>query len=371
MKGKQHKRNDKYHKQKRTNVMRSVDEESVPMLEEDGTAVAERNAGAYHVPVMLKECCDALITDPSGTYIDGTLGGGGHTAEILRRLNDDGVLFSFDEDAAAIEEAKRRFDDELRKSSPRLMLRHENFSFACSIKRDGKPRAQGNIMGILLDLGVSSRQLDTGGIGLSYRVNSHLDMRFGSRDGLPASELIATTEQGVLEQILRDYGEEPFARAIARRIVDVRRVAPVLTTFDLRAIVEECVPPHLRRESLSRVFQAFRIAVNNELGVLEETLRGIVPRLATGGRIVVISYHSLEDRIVKNVFHELSRRSMPINPDDFDSPEEAREAMIKSTTKEVQPQLKILTKKPLTPTDEEISINYRARSAKTRVAEKV
>ena len=359
------------HRHSKKRVMRSLEDETAPVLAEDGTAQAERNAGAYHVPVMLKECCDALITDPNGTYIDGTLGGGGHTAEILRRLDTGGMVFSFDADAAAIEEAQRRFQDELRKSSPQLMLRHENFTFACSIKRDGKPRAQDNITGILLDLGVSSRQLDTGGIGLSYRVNSHLDMRFGSRDGLPASELIATTGQGELEQILRDFGEEPFARAIARRIVDVRRVAPVVTTFDLRAIVEECVPPHLRQQSLSRVFQAFRIAVNNELGVLEETLRGIVPRLAKGGRIVVIAYHSLEDRIVKNVFHELSRRSMPINPDDFDTPEAAREAMIKSTTVEIEPQLKILTKKPLTPSDEEINFNYRARSAKVRFAEKV
>lgn len=354
--------------------MRSVQDETAPVLVRDGTATAERNAGAYHVPVMLKECCDALITDPNGTYIDGTLGGGGHTAEILRRLGTGGVVFSFDEDAAAIAEAERRFEEELGKSSPQLMLRHENFSFAHTIqhtiKRDGKPQAQDNITGILLDLGVSSRQLDTGGIGLSYRVNSRLDMRFGSRDGLPVSELIATTQQGVLEQILREYGEEPFARVIAQRIVEVRRVAPVVTTFDLRVIVEECVPPHLRQQSLSRVFQAFRIAVNNELGVLEETLRGIVPRLAKGGRIVVIAYHSLEDRIVKNVFHELSRRSMPINPDDFDTPEAAREAMIKSTTVEVQPQLKILTKKPLTPSDEELFYNYRARSAKVRIAEK-
>jgi 16S rRNA (cytosine1402-N4)-methyltransferase len=351
-------------------TMKSVHDEVAPVLDNEGTATAERNAGAYHVPVMLAECCDALITDPSGTYIDGTLGGGGHSAEILRRLNDDGMLFSFDEDARAIEEAQQRFQDELRKSSPRLMLRHENFSRACSIKRDGKPREQDNIMGILLDLGVSSRQLDTGGIGLSYRVNSHLDMRFGSRDGLPASELITTMGQGELEHILREYGEEPFARIIARRIVDVRRLAPVMTTFDLRAIVEECVPPHLRQQSLSRVFQAFRIAVNNELGVLEETLRGIVPRLAVGGRIVVISYHSLEDRIVKNVFHNFSRRSVPMNPDDFDSPEDARDAMMKSTMKIVKPNLHILTRKPITPSDKELSINYRARSARVRIAEK-
>jgi 16S rRNA (cytosine1402-N4)-methyltransferase len=333
---------------------------------EDGTEIAAKNAGDYHVPVMLHECCDWLITDPSGAYIDGTLGGGGHLAEILRRLRPEGHVFAFDEDGEAIARAMQRFADDVAEPSPRLTLCHQSFSFACSIKKDGKPQAQ-EISGILLDLGVSSRQLDTGGTGLSYRVNSHLDMRFGSRDKPLASELIATATQGELEQILREFGEEPFAKVIARRIVDVRRVAPVFTTFDLRAIVEECVPLHFRQQSLSRVFQAFRIAVNNELEVLEKTLRGIVPVLRKGGRIVVLSYHSLEDRIVKTIFQELARTSVPLDPT---NPADAEEA-IKSYSKKIEPQLRILTKKPLLPSDKEILINPRARSAKLRVAEKL
>ena len=338
---------------------------SETVLGDDGTEIATKNAGDYHVPVMLKECCDWLVTDPDGTYIDGTLGGGGHSAEILRRLSSHGHLIAFDEDGEAIARARQRFADDVENPSPRMTLSHTSFSFACSIKRDGKPQAQ-DITGILLDLGVSSRQLDTGGIGLSYRVNSHLDMRFGSRDKPLASELIATTEQGQLEQILREFGEEPFAKVIARRIVDVRRLAPVMTTFDLRAIVEECVPPHLRQQALSRVFQAFRIAVNRELDVLEETLRGIVPRLQKGARIVVLTYHSLEDRVVKTVFNDLAKRSVPLDPT---NPDDA-EAAIKSTTKRIEPVLNVLLKKPLAPSDEEIRINPRARSAKLRVAEK-
>jgi 16S rRNA (cytosine1402-N4)-methyltransferase len=331
--------------------------------EEHGVNVFSNNAGSYHVPVMLKECCDALVTKPDGVYIDGTLGGGGHTAEILSRLNDHGEVYSFDADIHAIEACRIRFADILQKTPSPLNLIHDSYTRACSIKKDGKPLS--SVSGILLDLGVSSRQLDTDGIGLSYRVNSHLDMRFGSREVPTAARLIATAEQGELEKILREYGEEPFAKSIARRILEIRRLSPVSTTFELRAVVEECVPPHLRVQSLSRVFQAFRIAVNGELEVLEQTLRGIVPLVEQGGRIVVLSYHSLEDRIVKTVFHELSRRSVPIQPN------EISEASIKSNMKPIQPMLHVLTKKPLLPTDEEVFHNYRARSAKLRIAEKV
>ncbi len=335
--------------------------------ERDRTLELEYAEGkAYHVPVMLKECCDALVTDPDGTYIDGTLGGGGHTSEILLRLSEKGRVYSFDADIHAIEECQLRFADELAKqevaglSASRLVLRHENFFMACSVKKDGKPLGEEFLSGILLDLGVSSRQLDSNGIGLSYRVNSRLNMKFGSHAETPtAASIIASSNQSDLERILREYGEEPFARSIARRIVDVRRASPLQSTFDLRAVVEESVPPHLRLKALSRVFQAFRIAVNDELNVLEQTLRGIVPLLASGGRIVVLSYHSLEDRIVKDVFHEYARRSVPdpTNP--------------KSNMKPVQPILKEITKKPVSPSDEEIAFNYRARSAKLRIAEKV
>ncbi|MCS6808128.1 MAG: 16S rRNA (cytosine(1402)-N(4))-methyltransferase RsmH [Bacteroidota bacterium] len=337
-------------------------------MSEKGIYTASNASGDYHVPVMLQEACDWLVTNPDGTYIDGTLGGGGHAAEILRRLSPVGHLIAFDEDKEAIEHARERFRDEMQASSPRITICHSSFLCACSIKRDGKPQAQ-DFWGILLDLGVSSRQLDTGGIGLSYRVNSHLDMRFGSRDKPPASELIATTKQGDLEHILRKYGEEPLAKVIARRIVEVRRVAPVVSTFDLRAIIESCVPQHKLQQTLSRVFQALRIAVNNELEVLEQTLYGIVPRLVRGGRIVVLTYHSLEDRVVKRVFQDLAKQrtlSGSTQPLSLGSCHTADA----TTPKFAEPQVRILTKKPLVPRAEEISINPRARSAKLRVAEK-
>jgi len=184
----------------------------------------------YHVPVMLQECCDALVTTPDGVYVDGTMGGGGHTAEILRRLSAQGCVHAFDADEQAHEECRRRFADELASQdaegncTSRLVMHLENFFMVCSIKKNGKPLDEEFLDGILLDLGVSSRQLDAGGIGLSYRVNSRLDMRFGSHLAIPtAASLIATSNQSDLEWMLRQYGEEPFAKSIARRIVDVRR----------------------------------------------------------------------------------------------------------------------------------------------------
>jgi 16S rRNA (cytosine1402-N4)-methyltransferase len=318
------------------------------------------NEESYHIPVMLQECCDWLAIKPNGVYVDGTLGGGGHTAEILRRLyagatdSSTGKVLSFDEDTNALRNAERRFSDELRKGSQsKLELRNENFRMACSIE-EATP-----LSGLLLDLGVSSRQLDSSSIGLSYRVNSRLDMRFGSHGKQSAEAFIAEAGERELEYILREYGEEPFSRPIARRILEHRRATPITTTFDLRAIVEQTVPPHLRFKALSRVFQALRIYVNRELEILQETLTNIVPKLAPGGRIVVLSYHSLEDRIVKHVFKELAKDRVP----DLTNP--------KSTTRTIVPQIRILTKHPLEPSAEEIERNPRARSAKLRVAEKV
>lgn len=296
----------------------------------------------YHIPVMLEEVCTWLITDPDGTYIDGTLGGGGHTAEILARLSSNGKIIAFDADEQAIEHCTKKFAAELDKSDSRLVLYNDNFIRACSI---GELR--GKVLGLLLDLGVSSRQLDSGSRGISHRVNSRLTMSFGSH-GNTAEDLLDGADEREIESILKKYGEEPFARVIARRIVQRRRAAPLRSTFDLRSVIEEVVPPHIVSKSIARVFQAIRIAVNDELGVLEKTLRGIIPILAPQGRIAVISYHSLEDRIVKNVFRELADKNQ-------DTP----------------PELKILTSKPLPPSDEEIHGNPRSRSAKLRVAEKL
>jgi 16S rRNA (cytosine1402-N4)-methyltransferase len=201
----------------------------------------------------------------------------------------------------------------------------------------------GKINGLLLDLGVSSKQLDSTAIGLSYRVDSDLDMRFGS-EGKTAKELLNESDEDELLFILRSYGEEPNARAIARRIIERRRLDAMETTFDLRSAVEEVTPEKFRTKALSRVFQAVRIAVNDELDVLQKTLIDIIPILVPGGRIVVMSYHSLEDRIVKDTFKEYSSKE--------------------------NPQLKILTKKPIIADEEEMKRNPRSRSVKIRVAEK-
>jgi 16S rRNA (cytosine1402-N4)-methyltransferase len=296
----------------------------------------------YHIPVMLEEVCNFLITDPDGIYIDGTLGGGGHTAEILARLSTKGKIIAFDADEQAIEHCSKKFAAELEKSDSRLVLYNDNFIRACSI---GELR--GKVLGLLLDLGVSSRQLDSGSRGISHRVNSRLTMSFGSR-GNTAEDLLDGADEREIEAILKKYGEEPFARVIARRIVQRRRAAPLRSTYDLRSVIEEVVPPHILSKSVARVFQALRIAVNDELGVLEKTLRGIIPVLAPHGRITVISYHSLEDRIVKNVFRELADKNQ-------DTP----------------PELTILTPKPQPPSDAEIHRNPRSRSAKLRVAAKI
>lgn len=306
----------------------------------------------YHIPVMLKECCDFLVTDPNGIYTDGTLGGGGHTAEILRRLGENGKLNSFDSDHNAIEYCQRRFAEELAKgSSSKLVLHHRNFFGACSIEEGTQLFP---LTGLLLDLGVSSHQLDSDSIGLSYRVNSRLDMRFGSH-GRSADDLLTTEDEDEIARVLRFYGEEPHARKIARRIVQSR---PIHSTFELRAIIEEITPPQLRFKTLSRVFQAIRIAVNDELTILEQTLHGIIPQLAKGGRIVVLTYHSLEDRIVKTIFKEESLESVsdPTMPKGY---------------RELSPTLKLITPKPLSPSEAEIAMNPRSRSAKLRIAEKI
>ena len=296
----------------------------------------------YHLPVMLEECLDGLMAlGNDGTYIDGTLGGGGHTSEILNRLEKHGRLISYDADPDAIAHCTEKFAEILKQEPSALTLRQMNF-----VSMIDDDIESDSISGVLLDLGVSSRQLDKGQRGISYRFNTKLDMRFGPQ-GQTAEELLNTIEEGQLHHILRGFGEEPFARIIARRIIERRRAAPLQSTYDLRHIIEECVPPHMASKSLARVFQALRIAVNGELDVLEKTIRGIIPKLKKGGRIVIMSYHSLEDRIVKHVFRELA-----------------------SIQDDAIPSIKILTNKPIEATDEEISRNPRARTAKLRIAEK-
>ena len=302
----------------------------------------------YHEPVMLERVIESLKIKPDGKYIDGTLGGGGHSEAILKRLSEKGKLFSFDKDPEAIERCREKFWGELAKGvDSRIEIYNDGFENARSVVGD-----RGEIDGALLDLGLSSRQLDSGSRGFSYRSDSELDMRFGT-SGKSAAELLQAAKEEEIERILREYGEEPFARRIARRVVERRRAIIFKTSRDLANVVEECVPARSRLKSLSRVFQAVRIAVNDELVALSRALEEITDLLAPGGRIVVISYHSLEDRIVKRFFKERSAK--------FRNEDIASRA----------PTLKIISKKPITPDKEEILRNPRARSAKLRIAEKI
>ncbi len=318
------------------------------------SSIDNTKESGYHVPVMLRETLEWLVTKEDGLYIDGTLGGGGHAAEILRKISQSGRLVCFDADPQAISHCRGAFAEELaRGEESRIRLVHGNFAEVCGNEEVVAGRKNG-ISGLLLDLGVSSYQLNNPAQGISHRYDAALDMRFGG-SGRTAADIINTAEAAELEKILREFGEEKFARNIAKALVQRRRLAPITTTVELRKLVEECVPPPIFLSSLAKVFQAFRIAVNRELEVLENTLRCVIDLLAPGGRIVVISYHSLEDRIVKHIFKDASKSHKPTFPGDI----------------AINAPCKLLTNKALLPSDEEIAANPRARSAKMRIIEKL
>lgn len=300
----------------------------------------------YHESVLRDLTIDLLINDKNGIYIDGTLGGGGHAAAILSKLDSGGNLIGFDKDYQAIEHSKRIFARMGFSTPEKFRLYNDCFSKICD-----ENDTWGHVNGLLLDLGVSSRQLDSDSVGLSYRVNSRLDMRFGSQ-GDSAEDLLYNITEHDLFLLIKQYGEEPHAYKIAKKIIERRQNNALNTTFDLRAAVEQSVPEKQRTKALSRVFQAIRIAVNNELDVLEKALHCIIPKLVSGGRIVVMSYHSLEDNIAKNVFKKYSKKR-------------------DGTGERIEPQLKIITKEPITADDAEIANNPRSRSVKIRVAEKI
>ncbi len=304
----------------------------------------------YHIPVMLAETLELLITDRSGIYADGTLGGGGHSAAILEGLTGEGRLYAFDADPGAIRNAAERFPAE-----PRLVVRQAYFSEACEwLKEEGI-----TLSGVLLDLGVSSRQLDTDQIGLSYRREMPLDMRFDpTRERPSAREIVNRESPESIATLLRKYGEEPAAWKIAQTIARVRSARPIATTTDLREVIESVIPQPFVVKTLTRVFQALRIAVNDELGELERALDRFTGLLREGGRFAVLTYHSLEDRIVKERFREEEREC--VCPPAFP---------LCRCDKEQR--LTVLTRKPAAPTADEVERNPRARSAKLRVAERV
>lgn len=303
-----------------------------------------------HVSVLLYEAVDGLNIRPDGIYIDGTAGGGGHSAEILSRLTS-GRLYSIDQDPDAIATVTERFKDD-----DRSTILQGNFGNMKALLNDVGVYA---VDGVLLDIGVSSHQLDDGSRGFSYHEDAPLDMRM-SQSGETAADLVNTLDIGELSRIISLYGEEKYAFSIAKGIVRAREIKPIETTLELAEIVKENVPQKVRRDGhpARKTFQALRIAVNHELDVLESGLQGAFELLSQGGRLSVITFHSLEDRIVKQFMRDKAQGCTC--PKDF--------PVCVCGNK---PKVKIITRKPILPSDEELERNPRARSAKLRVCEKL
>ncbi len=307
-----------------------------------------------HVPVLLHEAVDMLVTDPEGIYVDGTVGGGGHAYEICKRLEGRGRLIGIDRDADAVGAAEKR----LASFRDRTAIYQTNFSEMPFLLDE---LGLGQVDGILLDLGVSSFQLDEPSRGFSYREgNSPLDMRMDQGQELTARDILATYSESELYRVIRDYGEDPFAKNIAKHIVRARQDKPIETAEDLNSIIRGAIPARVRATGghpSKRTFQALRIECNRETEVLTESLDGMIDRLNPGGRLCVITFHSIEDRIVKENFKR--------NENPCTCPPDLPVCVCGKVSKG-----KVLTKKPLVPSEEERESNPRSKSAKLRVFEK-
>ena len=303
-----------------------------------------------HIPVLLQPCLDGLNIDPAGIYLDGTAGGAGHSREIAKRLTT-GRLISLDQDPDAVAVATERL-----KGLPAQVVQ-VNFREAARVLAElGIPA----VNGALLDLGVSSHQLDDAARGFSYHADAPLDMRM-SQQGPTAADLVNTLDREELTRILRDYGEEPYAWQIAGKIESARAAAPIETTAQLVQAVASALPPAVRRKDKNparRTFQALRIAVNGELDALSEGLDVLFAALKPGGRMCVITFHSLEDRIVKGIFKK--------NENPCTCPSTFPVCVCGKVSKG-----KVITKKPILPSEEEMEVNSRSKSAKLRIFERV
>ena len=307
-----------------------------------------------HFSVLLGECIENLNIKPDGIYVDGTAGGAGHSSKIAERLGEGGLLIPIDQDEDAIKVITER----LSPYRDRVKIVRDNFS---NIKRVLDELEIDKIDGLLLDLGVSSYQLDTAERGFSYMANAPLDMRMDNRAARSAYTVLNEYSADELKKIIYDFGEERFAPKIVAGIIKAREKAPIQTTGELVEIIKSSIPSFARREELSsvkRVFQAVRIEVNKELDIIAPTIEAAVSRMNEGGRIVIITFHSLEDRIVKQTFNQLS--SGCTCPKDF--------PVCVCGNK---PKIKVLTKKPILPSEAELAVNSRSKSAKLRVAEKI
>ncbi len=298
----------------------------------------------YHTPVLLQACIDHLQIKESGIYVDLTFGGGGHSREILRHLGKEGKLIAFDQDA----DAKRNVPDD-----KRFTLIGQNFRF---LKNYLRLNGVSKVDGILGDLGVSSHQFDEAERGFSIRFNADLDMRMNRETPISAKDVVNDYEERDLLRIFREYGEVQNAGNLVKSIAAARLQNTITTTEDLKNAISSCTPKFEEHKYLARVFQALRIEVNQEMDALRECLRQCVEVLSPGGRLVVISYHSLEDRMVKNLIRSG-------NPEGI----EVKDVIYGTGTKV----MKVITQKPILPSEEEAAENTRARSAKLRVGEKI
>lgn len=306
-----------------------------------------------HVSVLLKETIEGLNIKPDGIYADGTLGGAGHSYQIASKLNGLGRLIGFDQDEDAIKASTERL-----KEFKNVTIVRSNYR---NMKEELNNRGINKVDGILLDLGVSSYQLDTVSRGFSYKEEAPLDMRMDNRNEVTARDIVNNYSQGDLFRIIRDYGEDKFAANIAKHIVMNREIKPIETTTELAEIVKAAIPMKFRKQGghpAKQTFQAIRIELNSELSVLKESLMDMIDLLNPNGRICIITFHSLEDRIVKNIFKEAE--------DPCTCPKNFPTCVCGKKSKG-----KVITRKPILPSEEELKLNSRSKSAKLRIFEKI
>lgn len=306
-----------------------------------------------HVSVLLKETIDGLNINPDGIYVDGTLGGGGHAYEVCKHLSSKGRLIGIDQDSEALEAARERLSE----FEDKVTMVRSNY---CEIDTILKDLDIDKVDGIVLDLGVSSYQLDNLERGFSYKADAPLDMRMDTRQMITASDVVNNYSENELYRIIRDYGEDRFAKNIAKHIVMARKKKPLTTTGELSEIVKESVPMKFQAKGghpAKKTFQAIRIEVNNELKVLKDSIDTMIEHLNLGGRICIITFHSLEDRIVKTKFRE--------NENPCTCPPDFPVCVCGKVSKG-----KVITRKPIIPSEEEIVNNKRAKSSKLRIFER-
>lgn len=306
-----------------------------------------------HVSVLLNETIEGLNIKPDGIYADGTLGGAGHSYQIESKLNSLGRLIGFDQDEDAIKASTERL-----KEFKNVTIVRSNYR---NMKEELNNRGIEKVDGILLDLGVSSYQLDTVSRGFSYKEEAPLDMRMDNRNEVTARDIVNNYSQGDLFRIIRDYGEDKFAANIAKHIVMNREIKPIETTTELAEIVKAAIPMKFRKQGghpAKQTFQAIRIELNSELSVLKESLMDMIDLLNPNGRICIITFHSLEDRIVKNIFKEAE--------DPCTCPKNFPTCVCGKKSKG-----KVITRKPILPSEEELKLNSRSKSAKLRIFEKI